>query len=144
MIEDLRTESGQKIVMASGGFDPIHPGHIGYLREAATLGKLIVIVNGDGFLLRKKGFRFMSLIDRCTIIAEFPYVSCVVGFDDESQDVRRALDILLPDIFAKGGDRTDETNIPEWDICRDQRIEIYTGVGPEKLWSSSKIAKNSQ
>lgn len=148
-------DRGVLTCVASGGFDPIHPGHIGYLeatadrawariREAPSTWKardplIVVLVNGDGFLARKKGRPFQPLVDRVAIVAALRCVDVVVPYDDDSQTVDRGLEILQPDAFAKGGDRVDRDSIPEWDTCERLKIEIWTGIGPGKVWSSSTI-----
>lgn len=135
-----------KIVATSGGFDPLHVGHVRCIQEAAELkgrgGKLIVIVNGDGFLMRKKGFVFMPFEERLEIINAIAGVDYVVGWDDGSQFVSGALEILRPDIFAKGGDRSDPDKVPEFEVCKRIGCEIVFGVGGrEKVQSSSNLTK---
>lgn len=136
-----------KIVATSGGFDPLHIGHVRCIQEASDLkgvdGKLIVIVNGDGFLMRKKGFVFMPFEERAEIIDAIAGVDYVLGWDDGSQFVSKALEILRPDIFAKGGDRSDPDKVPEFAICQSIGCEIRFGVGGrEKVQSSSDLTKN--
>jgi len=130
-----------RVAAASGGFDPIHPGHASYLKKASELADiLVVIVNGDGFLTRKKGQPFMPVKDRCQIVSMIQGVDFVVPFDPtdpNDNSVSEALQKLKPDFFAKGGDRTDESNIPEWDTCKTNAIKVETGVGWDKEWSSS-------
>ena len=144
----VRSHWSTRIVMASGGFDPIHPGHVGYLLQAADLadticGMLVVVVNGDGFLTRKKGRPFMPLADRCAVVAGLRGVGLVVPFEDVGQTVDRALESLRPHTFVKGGDRSDADSIPEWDTCQRLDIRIHTDIGPDKAWSSSDlIARN--
>ena len=131
---------GKTVVATSGGFDPIHPGHLSSFLEARALGDvLVVIVNGDKFLRRKKGSPFMGLEIRSRIVAYAKGVDYVYPFeptDDEDDTVSEALFELRPDIFAKGGDR-DATNIPERSICESLGIRIVSGVGDAKAFSSS-------
>lgn len=128
------------IVAASGGFDPLHVGHIEYLEKAKALGdKLVVIVNRDDFLRKKKGYVFMSFEERCKIIAALGCVDEVVGCVDNDMTVCKTLEILKPHIFAKGGDRT-ANEIPEAEICRRLKIKIVDGLG-EKIQSSSELVK---
>ena len=94
-------------VAISGAFDPIHVGHIRYVREAAKLGdRLVVILNGNDFLLRKRGFVFRPFEERKEILENVKGVAEVIASVDEDQTVRKTLELVKPDIFAKGGDRT--------------------------------------
>ena len=128
-----------KIVATSGGYDPVHPGHASCLIESSQYGDtLVVIVNDDGFLQRKKGKPFMDLAARCRVVSCIKGVDYVIPFVIEQDDtVCEALRVIRPHIFTKGGDRTDLTNIPEWAICQENGTEIVTGVGVDKAWSSS-------
>ena len=124
-----------KRILASGYFDPIHPGHISYLEEAKKLGDvLIVAVDGDKRAINKKGKPFIPANDRADIIRALRCVDEVVIVDT---DIKDALRELKPDIFAKGGDRKDKKTIPEWELCEELGIELVTGVGADKIWSSS-------
>ena len=131
----------RRIVAVSGGFDPIHAGHIEYLRAAAKLGypaRATVILNSDRFLKKKKGFVFMKYEDRKKILESIKYVDRVVKCIDKDQSVIKTLAWLKPDIFAKGGDR-NIGNIPEKDICIKKGIRMVFGVGGGKTQSSSWI-----
>jgi D-beta-D-heptose 7-phosphate kinase/D-beta-D-heptose 1-phosphate adenosyltransferase len=136
--EALRPALG-KVVATSGGFDPIHPGHISCILESKKHGDtLVVIVNGDAFLTAKKGRPFQNLKTRCLIVSGIMGVDYVVPFEiDNDPTVSKALEALKPDVFTKGGDRTDQSTIPEWETCQKYNIEIVTGVGTDKQWSSS-------
>lgn len=128
-----------RIVATSGGFDPIHPGHISSLQESGRFGDVVVaIVNGDAFLTSKKGKPFQDLETRCLIVSAVKGVDYVIPFEIEGDTtVREALRRLKPDVFTKGGDRVDHTSIPEWDVCEELGIEVVSGVGDDKRWSSS-------
>jgi D-beta-D-heptose 7-phosphate kinase/D-beta-D-heptose 1-phosphate adenosyltransferase len=128
-----------RIVVTSGGFDPIHPGHISLLQESAKYGDVVTaVVNGDGFLRAKKGRPFQDLQTRCLIVSAIRYVDYVVPLEIEGDlTVNEALRRLRPAVFTKGGDRVNAETIPEWDICQELGIEIVTGVGADKQWSSS-------
>ena len=128
-----------RIVATSGGFDPIHPGHISSLQESRRYGDIVVaIVNGDGFRRAKKGKPFQDLETRCLIVSAIKGVDFVIPFELEGDmTVREALRRLKPDVFTKGGDRVDHTSIPEWDTCQEFGIEVVSGVGDDKRWSSS-------
>src|SRR3989344_4393165 len=114
----LRPNLG-KVVATSGGFDPIHPGHISCIIESKKYGDtLAVIVNGDAFLTAKKGRPFQNLKTRCQIVSGIRGVDYVIPFEIKGdQTVSKALEALKPDIFTKGGDRIDQTSIPEWNTC---------------------------
>ncbi len=128
-----------KVVATSGGFDPIHPGHISCIIESKQHGDtLVVIVNGDGFLTAKKGRPFQNLETRSLVVSGLKEVDYVIPFEIANDStVARALELLKPDVFTKGGDRVDEKTIPEWKVCKKHNIKIISGVGEDKQWSSS-------
>jgi cytidyltransferase-like protein len=134
-----------KIVLVTGGFDPLHSGHIAYFKSARLLGdKLIVGLNSDDWLKRKKGRSFMPINERVSIIENLSMVDGCLLFDDNDGSAKEAIRNvrqLYPNdqiIFANGGDRT-ATNIPEMEIL-DENIEFVFGVGGDnKLNSSSWI-----
>lgn len=134
----------KNIVVTSGGFDPLTIGHTRCILSSATYGELVVIVNGDDFLLRKKGYVFMPLEERMEIIASLQGVSHVVSWDDGTQYVDKALAILRPHYFTKGGDRSTIDSIaePEKRICENINCRIVLGVGGcEKVQSSSALVE---
>lgn len=136
-------EKGVKVVAASGGFDCLHAGHVEYLQMAKTLGdQLIVIVNTDEFLIKKKGYVFMPLKERLAIISALRCVDDVVASVDKDQTVCETLRLIKPDIFAKGGDRS-ATEIPEAAVCAELNIKIIDGLG-DKIQSSSDLVKKSK
>ncbi|MEK7519897.1 MAG: adenylyltransferase/cytidyltransferase family protein [Patescibacteria group bacterium] len=131
------------IVATSGGFDPLHPGHTTSIMESKRYGDtLTVIVNGDAFLRAKKGKPFQDLATRCAIVSAIRGVDFVVPFEIENDmTVSRALELIRPHVFTKGGDRIDERTIPEWETCQRHGITIVSGVGLPKQWSSSWFLK---
>lgn len=136
----------KKVVVAvCGGFDPIHVGHIRHFKAAKALGdELVVILNSDEWLSRKKGYVFMPYADRKEIIESIRYVCKVIPYvKHESGSVAKTLEQLKPDVFAKGGDRTI-TNIPQSEIetCRRLGIKIVEGVGGGKIESSSWLVED--
>lgn len=141
--DKIKSELG-KIVCTSGGFDPIHPGHVSCIHQSKQFGDtLVVIVNGDNFLKEKKGKAFMDLQTRCQIVSHLKGVDYVIPFEIKNdQTVSVALDKIKPHIFTKGGDRIDESSIPEWSTCEKHGIKVISGVGFNKLWSSSNFLQD--
>lgn len=135
---EIRDDLG-KIVCTSGGFDPIHPGHVSCIHQSRAYGDVVVVVvNGDTFLKNKKGKPFMDLATRCHIVSYIKGVDYVIPFDiEDDQTVCVALERIKPHVFTKGGDRIDEKSIPEWNVCQVNGIEVISGVGHPKDWSSS-------
>ena len=138
-----------KLIIVSGGFDPIHSGHIAYFKSARSLGdKLVVALNSDSWLENKKGKFFMPFNERKAIIESMSCVDEVIDFDDDDKgsaiNALAKVKILYPDdnlFFANGGDRTN-SNIPEMSVSG---IEFLFSVGgDDKKNSSSWILKNWQ
>ena len=140
--DKLRGNLG-KIVCTSGGFDPIHPGHVSCIQQSKQFGDtLVVVVNGDNFLKVKKGRAFMDLATRCHVVSHIKGVDYVIPFEIiNDQTVSVALNKIRPHVFTKGGDRIDASTIPEWKTCQKHGIKIISGVGFSKLWSSSDFLK---
>ena len=137
------------IYLTSGGFDPMHIGHLRCIQETVRLaeenfGTTVIVVNGDGFLDRKKGYSFMQESDRMEIIAGIHGVDNVVLWDDGTQTVVGAIEKIKPDFFTKGGDRTDATNVPEFDICDSIGCEVLFNIGGGKIRASSDLIENSR
>ena len=127
-----------KVVAVSGYFDPIHVGHLEYLKMAKNLGdKLIVIVNSDYQAGLKKGTSFMPEDDRLEIVKSLRCVDEVFLSIDKDKSVCKSLEYLKPDIFANGGDRS-LNEIPETAVMKKYNIEMIDGLGM-KIRSSSKI-----
>ena len=127
-----------KVVAVSGYFDPIHVGHLEYLKMAKNLGdKLIVIVNSDYQAGLKKGTSFMPEDDRLEIVKSLRCVDEVFLSIDKDKSVCKSLEYLKPDIFANGGDRS-LNEIPETAVMEKYNIEMIDGLGM-KIRSSSQI-----
>lgn len=130
-----------KTVAVSGYFDPIHKGHVEYLKLAKEYagddGKLVVILNTDGQAVLKKGRPFMPCEERRIILEAIKYVDQVFVSVDKDESVCASLREVKPDYFIKGGDRFS-TEIPEAEVCRQCDIQMLDGFG-EKIQSSSAL-----
>ena len=129
--------------MVSGGFDPIHIGHVRMILEAAKTGDVIVVLNSDEWLSRKKGFVFMPWSERAEIIESIRGVTSVEHVEDSDNTVCEAIKRLHPDVFANGGDRKQQ-NTPEIDLCNQMNIELAWNVGGGKIQSSSDLVSASK
>jgi cytidyltransferase-like protein len=135
----------KKIVLITGGFDPIHSGHIEYIKAAKKLGDILVVgINSDQWLIKKKGQAFMPYAERSAIIRNLVGVDFVIDFKDDDGTACHAIWMVRQSypqdriIFANGGDRTKE-NIPEMSV-NDDNLEFVFGVGgADKKNSSSWI-----
>lgn len=130
------------IVLITGGFDPIHSGHIAYLQAAKKLGDILVVgVNSDAWLAKKKGRAFMPVLERTAILRGMTGVDFVIDFDDSDGSAKHAIWMVRQSypqdriVFANGGDRTN-ANIPEMDV-KDDNLEFVFGVGGEDKKNSS-------
>ena len=134
------------IVLVTGGYDPIHSGHIAYFKAAKTLGDMLIVgINSDAWLERKKGRAFMPWQERAAIVGNLSMVDEVIEFDDADGSARVAIQLVkerYPNdaiIFANGGDRTSY-NIPE---MTEKDVIFKFGVGgDDKKNSSSWILEN--
>ena len=136
-----------KTIVVSGGFDPVHIGHVRMFEEAKELvgdeGKLIVVLNCDAWLVRKKGKAFMQQDDRAEIIRAFGCVDDVFILESDRNDVGEALERLKPHVFANGGDRRNTNDIPEAIVCEQHGIEMIFNIGQGgKVRSSSELLRN--
>jgi len=137
-----------KVCLITGGFDPLHSGHIEYIKSAKDIcPNLIIGLNSDKWLKRKKNFIFMPWEERARILESLIYVSEVIDFDDNDDTACDAIDICLKKykkvIFANGGDRKKE-NIPELEVfSKNTNVEFkYEVGGDNKLNSSSSLTSN--
>ena len=136
-----------KKIAVSGGFDPLHVGHVRMILAASKLGDVIVIANSDPWLKRKKGYIFMPWEERSEILSAIKGVSCVVEAKDYDGTVCETLADLKEtvglDYFANGGDRI-KNNTPEMELCKQLDIEMIWNCGGEKIQSSSELVNRQK
>ena len=136
------------IILISGGFDPVHSGHIALIQEASKFGDVVVLLNSDEWLRTKKGKEFLPYKEREIIMSSIKKVIEVISFDDSDttciDGIRKVIN-KYPNRklkFANGGDRNDKTT-PETKFCEDNDVETLWGIGGiVKKNSSSWILKN--
>ena len=141
------------IVAVSGGFDPVHIGHVRMFNEAKKLGdRLVVILNNDNWLKAKKGYAFMSQHERKEIIEAFEAVDEVVisSHPEDPADMSVCDDLIMvkPHIFCNGGDRTNK-NVPEIPVCEEIGCEMVYNVGEggkvqSSSWLVAKVNDNAK
>ena len=155
----------KNVIILSGGFDPVHKGHMRMFREASNLGHQVIVgLNSDDWLTRKKGKPFMEFYERKEILEGIKYISSVVRFDDSDDTANELIhrvrttynggmfkhnyDDVNPTgrddyeiFFANGGDRTTD-NVPEKETCIHLDVEMLWGIGGGKIQSSSWLTKN--
>ena len=134
--------SKTKTILLSGGFDPIHVGHVHMIIAAAELGDVIVVANSDDWLMRKKGYIFMPWEERAEIIGSINGVKEVTYVNDGDGTVCEALERLRPAMFGNGGDRTNK-NTPEKALCKKLGIKMIWRLGGGKVQSSSDLVKDT-
>ena len=133
-----------RLVATSGGMDPFHVGHLRQLQTASALagleGTVVVLLNSDAWLQRKKGYAFMPWAERRELLLGCRFVDTVVAVDDADDTVARGLEQYLPEVFVKGGDRTQ---LPEAEaqVCKTHGIQVVFGAGGPKAQSSSDLVQ---
>ena len=139
------------IALLSGGFDPVHIGHLAMIKEAKEIAnEVVILLNSDNWLTRKKGKPFMSSNQRANILDEFKSVSKVIiqtnDDDDSSNNAIKKFHELNDDkkiCYCNGGDRSQESKIREAKLCKSLNIDLKFGIGGvQKIESSSKLIKN--
>ena len=142
----------KNVIIVSGGFDPVHKGHIRMFREAANLGHQVIVgLNSDEWLSRKKGKPFMIWEARAEILESCKFVNQVLPFDDDDEtadDLIKKVCSLYRDLdvnvyFANGGDR-GKGNVPELDVCKDLNVVMLWGIGGGKIQSSSWLINGEE
>ena len=168
MDRSWNTNWRKSIIVLSGGFDPVHKGHLRMFREASNLGHQVIVgLNSDDWLTRKKGKPFMKFEERKEILESFKYVNQVLPFDDSddtASDLIRRVHSLYDgeehdhnysdaghmgmvgyyDIyFGNGGDRTSD-NVPEMIVCKELDVTMLWGIGGGKVQSSSWLISGEE
>jgi len=139
------------IVVVSGGFDPIHKGHIRLFKAAKSLGhKVICGLNSDMWLVNKKGKTFMSFSERSEILQSIRYIDDVISFKDDSDGSAIELLVRVKSLypeknisFANGGDR-EEGNTPEKGFCDAYNIDMLWNIGGNKVQSSTNLINRAK
>ena len=133
------------VVVLSGGFDPMHVGHLRMIQESAKMAEIVIVgVNSDEWLMRKKGYIFMPHSERVEMVQGTRGVSKAMAFDDDDNsacDLLHRVRALWPNFkvaFANGGDRTSD-NIPEIPVAKELGVHLIWGVGGGKVQSSSDL-----
>ena len=138
----------KNMIILSGGFDPVHKGHIRMFKEASLNGIVVAGLNSDEWLIRKKGKFFMPFIERKEILESIRYIDLVKSFDDSDDTACSLINKINNEysenyniFFGNGGDRTNQTT-PEIKFCNDNNIDLIWGLGGGKIQSSSELLKN--
>ena len=138
----------KNMIILSGGFDPIHKGHIRMFKEASLNGMVVAGLNSDEWLIRKKGKFFMPFVERKEILESIKYIDLVKSFNDSDDTACNLINKINNEysdkyniFFGNGGDRTNQTT-PEIKFCNDNNIDLIWGLGGGKIQSSSDLLKN--
>ena len=135
------------IVLVSGGFDPIHSGHVNLIKDAGTYGDVVVLLNSDEWLKNKKGKAFLPFKERKVIMLAIKKVIDVIEFDDKDKTCVDGIRIAIEKYnysvlkFANGGDRNTGTT-PELEFCNKNNVETLFGVGGSSKSNSSSWILN--
>ena len=142
----------KKVIILSGGFDPVHIGHLKMFKAAKEEGDIVIVgINSDSWLSRKKGQPFMIESERVEILKGFKYIDYVYTFNDQDETacdlIRKVIQLYKNDqdvkiFFGNGGDRTSSTT-PEIEYCQNHKIEMLWNIGGGKIQSSSNLIKNT-
>jgi len=131
----------KETIALSGGFDPVHVGHLRMIKAASEIGRVVIILNSDDWLMRKKGYVFMTFEERKELLMAFNEVKDVIEVNDIDNTVCEALDRTRPHYFGNGGDRKSD-NVPEVNLCIKLGIELEWNLGGDKIQSSSDLVNS--
>ena len=137
-------KSMNNIILISGGFDPVHSGHIKLIEDAGNLGDVVVLLNSDNWLKNKKGKAFLSFKERKIIMLAIKKVIDVIAFDDNDKTCVDGIRIAIEKYgnkklkFANGGDRNTDTT-PEIEFCNKNNVEMLFGIGGNNKLNSSSL-----
>ena len=152
MNRSWNTNWRKSIIVLSGGFDPVHKGHLRMFREASWLGHQVIVgLNSDDWLTRKKGKPFMKWDERAEILESCKFVTQVLSMDDSddtASDIIKQVANLYKNqdmniYFANGGDRK-KGNVPELDVCKNLNVVMLWGIGGGKIQSSSWLTNGGK
>ena len=142
----------KKVIILSGGFDPVHIGHLRMFKSAKEQDAIVIAgVNSDAWLSRKKGKPFMIEPERIEILKGFKYIDDVYSFNDLDETacdlIRKVIELYkdkeeIKIFFGNGGDRTTDTT-PEMEFCKKNGVEMLWGLGGGKIQSSSELIKEA-
>lgn len=143
-----KSDKKEEVILLTGGFDPVHSGHLSYIKEAKKICSYLILgINSDDWLIRKKHYFFMPWNERKEVLLNLKMVDEVISFNDNDGSaidaIRKCLKISSKVIFANGGDR-ERNNIPEFQYYNDNdNVKFIFGIGgSNKNNSSSLIVKN--
>ena len=148
----MKIDWRKSVIILSGGFDPVHKGHMRMFREAANLGHQVIVgLNSDEWLSRKKGKPFMKWEERAEILESCKFINQVLPLDD-TDDTAKDIIVKVSKLynnedfniyFANGGDR-GKGNVPELSVCKDFNVTMLWGIGGGKIQSSSWLIENKK
>lgn len=127
----------EKTILVSGAFDPIHLGHLLLLKHAKSYGKVVIALNSDNWIKKKKGFTIFDFDTRKNLLEEVPYVYKVIEVDDDDGTVCSAMMDVRPDFFGNGGVATS-ASIP------DMEIQVCEYLGIEPVFSLGDVANDAE
>jgi D-beta-D-heptose 7-phosphate kinase/D-beta-D-heptose 1-phosphate adenosyltransferase len=129
----------RKTVVVSGGFAPLHSGHVRYINHAAAYGQVIVVLNSDQWLQKHKGFVFQTFFERMEVVFSINRVASVVAAEDDDGTICSNLEKLQPDIYCVGATHEDAASTAEVELCEKLGIKVIFGVGGPRVQSTMAL-----